>query len=42
MDAAALLDERCGRDGEIAWSWHPDVGVKPAVMAMSALRSDTP
>jgi len=37
MDAVVSLDERYRRDGEIAWSWRPDAGVKPAALAMSAL-----
>ena len=28
MDAVVSLDERYRRDGEIAWSWRPDAGVK--------------
>jgi hypothetical protein len=42
MDAAALLDERCCCDGEIAWSWRPDAGVKLAADSDVGLTADTP
>jgi hypothetical protein len=42
MDAAALLDEQCCHDGEIAWSWRPDAGVKPAADVRQATEATKP
>ena len=42
MDAVVLQDVRHVADGQVAWSWSPDAGIKLAVIIRQRRRLTSP